>query len=147
MTQTAPEPVAELWTYGGLRVGKDGRRLYAWLDPGGEELLFSRTGRMAVGSQYTVRVTRDGTVTMHGTPEYAGSAADEATRAPCGPRTPWRRPRLEALRAERSAARRNALDEALGPLLELAAPLRTTAGRNALAAYVIGKLHSTWGSR
>ena len=55
--------------------------------------------------------------------------------------------RLEALRAERSAARRNALDEALGPLLELAAPLRTTAGRNALAAYVIGKLHSTWGSR
>ena len=92
MTQTAPEPVAELWTYGGLRVGKDGRRLYAWLDPGGEELLFSRTGRMAVGSQYTVRVTRDGTVTMHGTPEYAGSAADEATRAPCGPRTPWRRP-------------------------------------------------------
>ena len=71
MTQTAPEPVAELWTYGGLRVGKDGRRLYAWLDPGGEELLFSRTGRMAVGSHYTVRVTRDGTVTMHGTPEYA----------------------------------------------------------------------------
>ncbi len=112
MTQTAPEPVAELWTYGGLRVGKDGRRLYAWLDPGGEELLFSRTGRMAVGSQCTVRVTRDGTVTMHGTPEYAGPAADEATRRSLRAAHTLAQTRLEALRAERSAARRNALDEA-----------------------------------
>jgi type VI protein secretion system component VasF len=55
--------------------------------------------------------------------------------------------RIEALRAERAAARRNALDEAIAPLLELAAALRTGAQRDALAAYVIRKLHSTWNPR
>ncbi len=45
------------------------------------------------------------------------------------------------------AGRRNALDEALAPLLELAAPLRTGAQRDALAAYVIRKLHSAWNPR
>lgn len=52
--------------------------------------------------------------------------------------------RLEMIRAERSDARRSALDEALAPLLELAAPLRTSAERDALAAYVLGKLHHAW---
>jgi hypothetical protein len=36
---------------------------------------------------------------------------------------------------------------ALAPFLELAAPLRTSAQRDALAAYVIRKLHSTWSIR
>ena len=59
MTRAAPEPATEVWTYGGVRVGKDGKRVHAWLDASGEELLFSRTGaRMAVGSQYTVSVSR-----------------------------------------------------------------------------------------
>jgi hypothetical protein len=44
-------------------------------------------------------------------------------------------------------ARRNALDEAIAPLLELAAPLRTGAQRDALAAYVIRKLRSAWNTR
>jgi hypothetical protein len=142
----APQPPAETWIYGGVRVGKGGKRLHAWLDAGGEELLFSRTGaRMAVGSRYTVRVSRhDGTITLHGTPAYADSAADEATR-----RTLWAehtvaQTRLEMIRAERNAARRSALDEALAPLLEVAAPLRTSAERDALAAYVLRKLHTAW---
>lgn len=66
--------------------------------------------------------------------------------APCGPSTPLLR-RIEALRAERNAARTNALDEALAPLLELAAPLRTGAQRDALAAYVLRKLHNAWSTR
>ena len=52
--------------------------------------------------------------------------------------------RLEMIRAERNAARRSALDEALAPLLELAGPLRTSAERDALAAYVLRKLHNAW---
>lgn len=48
------------------------------------------------------------------------------------------------IRAERNAVRRNALDEALTPLLELARPLRTSAERDALAAYIIRRLHNTW---
>ena len=54
---------------------------------------------------------------------------------------------IESLRAEWDAARRNALDEAIAPLLELAAPLRTSAQRDALAAYVIRKLHNAWATR
>ena len=38
---------------------------------------------MAVGSHYSARVTRrdDGGITLHGTPEYAGSQASQETRA------------------------------------------------------------------
>jgi hypothetical protein len=145
MTGAGAEPVTETWTYGGVRVGQGGKRLFAWVDAGGEELLFSRTGaRMAVGSQYTVRVSRRGTITLHGTPAYAGSAADEATRRAVWAEHTVAQTRLEMIRAERSAARRSALDEALAPLLELAAPLRTSAERDALAAYVLRKLHNAW---
>ena len=71
-----PLPDTETWTYGGIRAGQDGKRRHAWIDPAGEEHWFSRTGaRMAAGSHYTVQVSRDGTLTLHGTPEYAGSAA------------------------------------------------------------------------
>ena len=127
----------------------EGKRLHAWIDSAGEEHWFSRTGtRMAVGSHYTVQVSRhDGTLTLHGTPEYAGSAADEATRRALWTEHTLAQTRLESIRAERDAARRNALDEALAPLLELAAPLRTSAQRDALAAYVIRKLHNAWATR
>ncbi len=146
MTRAGPEPVTELWTYGGVRVGQSGKRVHAWLDTSGEELLFSRTGaRMAVGSQYTVSVSRhDETITMHGTPAYAGSAADEATRRAVWSAHTLAQTRLEMIRAERNDARRSALDEALAPLLELAGPLRTSAERDALAAYIIRKLHNAW---
>jgi hypothetical protein len=118
MTGPAPEPATETWTYGGVRVGKGGKRLHAWLDADGVELLFSRVGaRMAVGSQYTVRVLRqDGIITLHGTPGYAGSAVDEATRRAVWAEHTVAQTRLEMIRAERSAARSSALDEALAPL-------------------------------
>jgi hypothetical protein len=146
MTRAGPEPATEVWTYGGVRVGQGGKRLHAWLDTSGEELVFSRTGaRMAVGSQYTVSVSRhDETITLHGTPVYAGSAAGEATRRAAWAEHTVAQTRLEMIRAERNDARRSALDEALAPLLELAAPLRTSAERDALAAYILRKLHNAW---
>jgi hypothetical protein len=144
MTSPEPGPATETWTYAGVRVGKGGRRVHAWLDADGEELLFTRTGaRMAVGSHYTVSVTRhQTTITLHGTPAYAGMTADAATRRACWAEHTVAQTRLEMIRAERSAARRSALDEALAPLLELAGPLRTGAERDALAAYVLRKIHS-----
>ena len=106
---------------------------------------------MAVGSHYTAWVTRrdDGGITLHGTPEYAGSQASQETRAALWTEHTLAQTRIESLRAERDDARRNALDEAIAPLLELelAAPLRTGAQRDALAAYVIRKLHSAWNTR
>jgi hypothetical protein len=145
----APEPAAETWTYGGIRAGKDGKRRQAWLDPGGEELLFaSAGGRPAIGSLYAARVTRgDGGVTLHGTPEYTGSQADQTVRQALWTAHALAQTRLETLRAERDAARRSALDEALAPLLELAAPLRTGAQRDALAAYVLRRIHEAWNPR
>ena len=94
MTRAGPDPATEVWTYGGVRVGNDGKRVHAWVDASGEELLFSRAGaRMAVGSQYTVSVSRhDETITLHGTPAYAGSPLTRPPAAPSGPSTPSRRP-------------------------------------------------------
>lgn len=146
----APQPAAETWTYGGIRADKDGKKWHAWLDPAGEEHWFAKTGgRMAVGSRYTAQVTRrdGGAITLHGTPEYAGSQADGETRAVLWTAHTLAQTQIETLRAERDAARRNALDEAIAPLLDLAASLRTGAQRDALAAYVIRKLHNAWATR
>jgi hypothetical protein len=143
-----PEPATETWTYGGVRAGDGGKRVHAWIEPGGEELWFARTGAAAVASQYRVRVTRrDDGVVVHGKPQYAGSEADPGTRRALWTAHTTAQARLAGIRAERSQARRNALDEAIAPLLELAGPLRTGAERDALAAYVIRRLHATWNSR
>jgi hypothetical protein len=147
----APEPAAETWTYGGIRADKDGKKWHAWVDPAGEEHWFGRTGssRMAVGSRYIAQVTRGdgGAITLHGTPAYTGSQADGETRQALWREHTLAQTRIETLRAERDAARRNALDEAIAPLLDLAAPLRTGAQRDALAAYVLRKLHNAWAAR
>lgn len=85
---------------------------------------------MAVGIRYTAQVTRrdGGAITLHGTPEYAGSQAGQETRAALWAAHTLAQTRIEALRAERDAARRNAL--------ELAAPLCTGA-----------QLHGAWAAR
>ena len=106
----APEPVTETWTYGGIRAGEDGKRWHAWADPAGEEHWFARTGgRMAVGSHYSAWVTRrdDGGITLHGTPEYAGSQASQETRTALWTGHTLAQTRIESLRAVRDDARRN----------------------------------------
>src|SRR6266566_703982 len=87
------------------------------------------------------------TISLHGTPAYGGSAAGEATRRAAWAEHAVAQTRLEMIRAERNAARRSGLDEALAPLLEVAAPLRTSAERDALAAYAcaISATHGTRG--
>jgi hypothetical protein len=96
---------------------------------------------MAVGSCYTAQVTRGdgGGITLHGTLEYAGSQAGRETRAALWTAHTLAQTWIESLRAERDAARRNALDEAIAPLQVL--PPRQ------VAVYVIRKLHSAWNTR
>ena len=67
---------------------------------------------MAVGSRYTARVTRrdGGGISLHGTPEYAGSQAGQETRATLWTAHTLAQTRIESLRTERDAGRRNALD-------------------------------------
>jgi len=132
----------ELWTYGGVRVSGRGRRVYAWIDQAGEELWFPKTGtHAAVGSQYKVTVKRDdGVTSIIGTPQYAGRASDDDLRRQLWAQHSAATTSLELARAERSDARRNALDEAIAPLLRIARTLRTTAERDALAVYVLRKI-------
>ena len=113
MAGARQDPGTESWTYGGIRADKNGKRWHAWLDQAGKEHWFSGTGsQMAVGSRYTVQVSRhDGTLTLHGTPEYAGTEADQDTRRALWAEHTVAQAKIEALRAERNAARRNALDE------------------------------------
>jgi hypothetical protein len=148
---SAPEPAAETWTYGGVRADKHGKKWHSWLDAAGEDHWFARTGggTMAIGSRYTLRVTRrdDGGITLHGIPEYAGSEADQVTRQGLWAQHAVAQAQIEARRAERDAGRRNALDEALAPLVDLARSLRTGAQRDALTAHVIRKLHNAWTTR
>jgi hypothetical protein len=94
-------------------------------------------------------VTRgdDGGVILHGTPEYAGTEAAPELRRDLWARHAVALARIEALRAERDAGRRSALDEAIAPLRELSARLRTGAERDAFIAYVIRQLHGAWITR
>jgi hypothetical protein len=138
--------VQETWTYGGVRVGARHTRVHAWIDPAGEELWFPKAGaHAAVGSRYTVSVRRSaGTTSIIGVPEYAGRSPDDGLRqrlwAAHTAATTW----LQMIRDQRNDAKHSALDQAIAPLLDLARTLRTSAERDALAAYVIRKLHTTW---
>ena len=94
MAGARQDPGTETWTYGGIRVGKNGKRWHAWLDQAGTEHWFSGTGsHMAVGSRYTAQVSRhDGTLTLHGTPDTPAPRLIRTPGAPCGPSTPLPRP-------------------------------------------------------
>ena len=80
----------ERWVYGGIRV-LDGKRVHAWIDPSGRELLYAhkRATTWAIGSFYTVQVSRHGTGTrLHGEPAYTGEQADADLRRHLWPPTP-----------------------------------------------------------
>jgi hypothetical protein len=143
----APATSTERWVYGGIRV-LNGKRVHAWIDPHGHELLYShkRSGHWAIGRYYTADVIRTGTRTqLYGTPMYTGDrdAGDELRRQ-LWVKDTAARTRLADLAAERKAAQRNAIDEALQPLLAAASVLRTGADRDAFIAYVLRRLISGW---
>jgi len=78
----ADPAAAERWLYGGVRV-LDGKRVHAWIDPSGEELLytFKRASSWAIGSYYTAAVSRqDATTRLHGSPTSTGEQADPELR-------------------------------------------------------------------
>ena len=137
----------ERWTYGGIRVLHD-KRFHAWIDPTGYEGLYAlkRGGSWAIGGYYTARVTRTASsTTLHGTPTHTGDdpAPDELRRQLWAKDTAART-RLARLAQERRQARRNAIDEALEPLITAARTLKTGADRDAFTAYVMRRLISTW---
>jgi hypothetical protein len=145
--QSSRDVVEERWVYGGIRV-LDNKRVHAWIDPSGRELLYAhkRSGTWAVGSFYTARVTRNGPhTTLYATPSYHGDGyADTGLRRRLWAQDTAARARLALVAQERNAARRNAIDEALMPLLDVARTLKTGADRDAFTAYVIRQLAAAW---
>ncbi len=143
-------PPTERWIYGGIR-DLDGKRVHAWLDPTGRELLYAhkRGGGWAVGSYYTAQVTHDGTTrVLHGLPTYTGDTTDnDALRRRLWASHTAAQARLAELAQERNAARRNAIDEALQPLIAAARSLKTSADRDAFTAYVLRRLINAWATR
>jgi len=137
----------ERWIYGGIRV-LDDKRVHAWIDPTGRELLytFKRSGNWAIGSYYTARVTRAGGSTrLHSIPTYTGDGyTDDEPRRQLWAKDTAARAQLALLTQERNAARRNAIDEALAPLIAAARALKTSADRDAFTAYVMRRLIDSW---
>ena len=146
----APEPVTETWTYGGIRADKDGKKWHAWPTRPAKST-GSPAPAIAGWPSAAATPPRSPAATAGRSP----CTAPPSTPVPARPGNPRRLvdrahpgpdpDRVPARRAD--AARRDALDEAFAPLLELAGPLRTGAQRDALAAYVIRKLHSAWATR
>jgi hypothetical protein len=146
-TDAGPDTTTERWIYGGIRV-LDGKRVHAWIDPGGRELLYAhkRAGNWAIGSSYTAQVIRTGPSTaLYGTPTYTGNGdTPDELRRELWANHLAARTRLSDLTQERKAAQRNAIDEALRPLLAAARTVKTSADRDALIAYVMRQLITAW---
>ncbi len=154
MSNQPPEPAEEQvptskerWIYGGIRVRND-KRIHAWIDPHGYEGLYAlkRTASWAIGSYYTARVVRNSSsTTLYGTPTYTGDGyAPDELRRQLWAKDTAARTRLARLAQERKEAQRNAIDEALTPLIDAARTLRTSADRDAFTAYVMRQLIKTW---
>lgn len=148
------EPVRERWVCMGLRLTPKGEKRTEWLPPGTkpkDALWYGgkmSSSRFVVGGAYDMRVVRaDGKTTVWGgAGAYRGLAEEITTEQ----RTEWQaeervtETRLARAAMERKAKGRDALDEALAPLAEIASKLRTRQERAAFTAYVLGQLHKGW---
>jgi hypothetical protein len=149
--QQTPNQSEEFWLYAGRRLGRTGKPVDAWVpgQDGTSQPLFYAVDKgpgPVVGALYRVTVTRDGDeCILHGRPEFSrGQVADLDTRVEWAARDMATRARLSAQRRERSAAKRNELDELIEPLRAVAAKLRVGADRDAFLAYVLRRLTSAW---
>lgn len=135
----------ELWTYAGRQAPDTGTRFSdVWVDQSGQRLRYgSVPGRSAIGSIYRVEVRRHGDNGVSARlrdREYVGRSADADAIVQ------WQIEDLLAAQIvakrqlEASDRRRNDLDDALKPLLAIAAGLKGHAAREALVSYVTHKL-------
>jgi hypothetical protein len=143
-TDTEPAYTAEVWTYLGIRVSAKDKRMHGWRDPGGRELWYSDKGSFVIGGRYDVEVNRADDRCTRRTPSYAGEYIGQEERAGLEALDLAARLRLAGLVRERRDMGASALDEAIEPLLAVARTLRAGADRDALAAYVIRRLHTAW---
>jgi hypothetical protein len=145
-TNPNPEPTEEIWTFGGTRLDRNGKKAQVWIPAGSEEMLwFKARGSYVVGGEYVVRVVRhpDGNLTKYGTGTYHGVHGNDAMRAELEAAHRAAETRLRLAAMERNDKRHSALDEALEPLLHLVQQASAT-DRDAILAYVLRRLSRAW---
>jgi hypothetical protein len=135
---------AETWTYLGIRAGAKGRRSHAWQEPSGRVWLYNDTDSYVTGGLYAVKVDRTSERLTRTAPEYTGQISPDVNLGELEALSKAARVKLARLARERRDGAQNALDDALEPLLAIVGKLRTTDDRDALAAYVLRRIQSTW---
>lgn len=146
------EQTEEVWVFAGVRVTAERKRVFVWVNPSEpegsdyRELWFKGSGRMqVVGAEYRVTVTRKpgGGLTRHGAPVYIGRHADDAFRAELEARHRANDAKYRLVQMEESDRRSSALDEALEPLLTVAAKL-PPGDRDAFAMFVLRRVRTVF---
>lgn len=139
----------ERWICAGVREAK-GKRAVEWMMPNGYPVQYDDKSSYATGAGYDVLVCReDGHIWRRGKPAYAGSGgAASEVRARWLVLEKQAEQELARLARERKEKGRDALDEAMEPLIAYAAQCRTRTQRAALIADVIEHITmSAWRTR
>lgn len=140
----------ERWTYIGRRLSPRGKPMLVWLDTDGEKHWFALTGRIkmpVVGGVYQLPVNRQpdggGLRSRLSQAEFQEVHHDNVHIGRWQTADLTAATELARIRLEASARRRNALDEALAPVLDIATGLRSYADKETLARYAARRIHQT----
>jgi len=146
MTEETTEPVVEIWTFTGRRLDSKGRVHHEWVPSEGETLWFGVTGSYVIGGRYDVQVVHqpNGRTSMQGTPKYIRPIHDTEQIAVWEAQDKASQTTAAVLRRERSAAASSELDRTLGPVLSVAAGLKTQAEVDAFVAMVTRKIVTSY---
>ncbi len=127
----------ERWVFLGQSPSKPNS--FRWRDEAGQVLHFGKVKGRIPGGIYTVQVHRCGAEDMSAMqdPSWTGERAEDAAAIQLTAKRVEDAHRRKAM--EKNTSRMADIDEALAPLLELAAPL-LTADRETLLAYVTRKV-------
>jgi hypothetical protein len=145
-----PETRTEEWVHTGVRVSSKGKRVTTWQVPSGKAISFIERKSYITGGVYTVKVSdaEGGGIVRHGDPRWDHRYDNDDDVAQ------WRAREVAAEAAlahkvnERAAAKRDALNEAMNPLVNIARTLRTSAERDAFIAHIINRItQEAWWTR
>lgn len=147
MTDTTDPTEIQEWVYAGRRLNSKGKPVDAWVTEAGKgkQVHFGAGTKLSthiIGALYRAKVEVEGdTMTLYGVPTFVeGMHAPEADRREWTALDSVTNTKLAAERRERNAAKVEALDEALKPLVEIAKTLRSRADQDAFLATVIRRL-------
>lgn len=132
----------ETWTYLGKRLNAEQKPVHVWRDHEGQERVFNaKLKGDVVGGRYSLDVERhdDGSVSVKPSLTYVGTDPDRV--AIVLEAKGWSA-KAERKALERSVARRDVLDEAIQPLLAVAAKARSHDAKAAIVEYVARRIYS-----